>query len=837
MRVHRPSYPRLTGVISTVLLAVTMGATSSIAADRPGVAWTQQFGSPYQDDQILDLVVDPEGATYVVGWSPYPLESDPDPTFDEAFGWVFVRKLGPDGEVIWAQEFTVDGVRGVADATDAGIVVGGLGELASWLRRYDADGQLVWQRDVAVERDADTWLEGVAVGPDGSVTVAGDAGPAFVLRYDPGGDLVWTRRFPIRGGAGEVSAVAVDDTGDIYVVGATTGTLGDKHRGGHDAFVRKYDPDGNVMWTRQFGTRKDDVAADVAVDSAGRVVVAGGTYGKLAGKRKGEQDAFVRVLDPDGRTVWTRQFGSKGWEDTNALAVDDAGGIYVVGLTSGRMTGDEKGGSFLRKLEPDGSHAWTTQFGAKERGWTYAVAAHDADRALVGGESQSSSDPSTTDAFVRMYTPDAAASAGDARLAAPDRGAAGSETDRELGSFSQAGRMRDLHDRRGASLLPDGRVLVVNGFGPSGLWDPATSAWGEAGRLLEARAYGHSAAPLTDGRVLVVGGESMETGEPLASAEVWDPSSSSFSSAGSMATPRMEPTLTPLLDGRVLVTAGRDIFGGGDTASAEVWDRGTKSFASAGSFIEPRASHTVTPLPDGRALFVGGLDAPALERILATAEIWDPDTRSFTPAGSLAEARYNHSATALPDGRVLVVGGSSRERPLATAEIWDPATAAFAPAGSLAEARLGHEAMPLPDGRVLVIGGFDARHDVASAEVWDPANASFHPAGSLLVRREAPAYVLLPDGRVFVTGKDVDDDAYASAEVWDPATEAFSRAGSMAKIRWVDSATLLPDGRVLVVGSGDADGAFAEGWAPNATEQDAEPGPSPSRPASSNTSR
>ena len=112
------------------------------------------------------------------------------------------------------------------------------------------------------------------------------------------------------------------------------------------------------------------------------------------------------------------------------------------------------------------------------------------------------------------------------------------------------------------------------------------------------------------------------------------------------------------------------------------------------------------------------------------AEVWDPATASFSPAGSLAEARELHTATLLPDGRVLVVGGGDADVDdyVAAAEVWDPATASFSPAGSLAEARVNHTATLLPDGRVLVVGGTNHDYDLlASTEVWDPTISTSVP--------------------------------------------------------------------------------------------------------------
>ena len=207
-----------------------------------------------------------------------------------------------------------------------------------------------------------------------------------------------------------------------------------------------------------------------------------------------------------------------------------------------------------------------------------------------------------------------------------------------------------------------------------------------------------------------------------------------------------------LLDGRVLVIGGRG--GPGVSTSAEVWDPATASFSPAGSFAEERAAHTATLLLDGRVLVVGGWD---LNDVFASAEVWDPATASFAPAGSFAEARRDHTATLLPDGRVLVVGGWGADDVLASAEVWDPATATFAPTGSPPRGRFGHAATLLPDGRVLVVGGSGVDDILAStgasAEVWDPATGTFGPAGSLAEGRFGFTATALPDGRVLVIGE------------------------------------------------------------------------------------
>gem|GEM_PF-6838022 len=301
--------------------------------------------------------------------------------------------------------------------------------------------------------------------------------------------------------------------------------------------------------------------------------------------------------------------------------------------------------------------------------------------------------------------------------------------------------------------------------------------------------------------VLIIGGGSEKVRD---SVEVWDPATASSEPAGALVKGRKSHTATLLLDGRVLIVGSSRAI-----AEAEVWDPATSSSELAGQLAEGRRGHTATLLPDGRVLIIGGWKRPGW---LASAEIWDPATMSFGPTGSLAEARVGHAATALPDGRVLVIGGHGAddyaidsgnmvypEEPRTLAEVWDPDTGTFSPAGTLAEGGDSHTATLLPDGRVLVVGGSSLL-----AEIWDPATASFGPAGWLTGGGETAT--ALPDGRVLVVGG-------SSAEVWEPTMASFIPAGTLTG--GGETATALPDGRVLVVGGGGRDvSSIAEIWEP-----------------------
>ena len=232
------------------------------------------------------------------------------------------------------------------------------------------------------------------------------------------------------------------------------------------------------------------------------------------------------------------------------------------------------------------------------------------------------------------------------------------------------------------------------------------------------------------------------------------------------------------------------------------------TFSPTGSMETARSSPTATALPDGRVLIAGGASGQAESSVaLASAELYDPATGTFSPTGSLATARGLHTATLLPDGRVLIAGGNDGSEVLASAELYDPATGKFSPTGPLATARDSHTATALSDGRVLIAAGYDGtRTRFASAELYDPTTGKFSPTGSLATARNGHTATLLSGGRVLITGG-YDGSGYSvSAELYDPATGTFGPTGSMTDARTYHTATLLSDGRVLIAGGGTYDG-------------------------------
>jgi hypothetical protein len=261
--------------------------------------------------------------------------------------------------------------------------------------------------------------------------------------------------------------------------------------------------------------------------------------------------------------------------------------------------------------------------------------------------------------------------------------------DPSTGLFSAIGPITDGCTFCTATLLNDGRVLVARGVGsqPSLLYDPSTNAFATTGLMTTAR-IDHTATLLSDGRVLIVGGFDRTVTMSLASAELYDPETGTFSPTGSMTTPRVGQTATLLSDGRVLIAGGGDKEGTGLAgkvlASAELYDPETGTFSPTGAMGTGRGTQTATLLSDGRVLIVGDSDLRVIAGgsaspgdtlaggSLASAELYDPRTGTFSPTGSMTTARIDQTATLLSDGRVLIAGGADSSGNLSSAELYQP---------------------------------------------------------------------------------------------------------------------------------------------------------------------
>ena len=289
-----------------------------------------------------------------------------------------------------------------------------------------------------------------------------------------------------------------------------------------------------------------------------------------------------------------------------------------------------------------------------------------------------------------------------------------------------------------------------------------------------------------------------------------------FSPAGNMRVPRQDHTATLLPNGQVLVAGGVSLICCDPVSTSELFDPKTNQFHDTGPMSTARYAHTATLLLDGRVLLAGGLAPPGPNipvQALLSAELYDPATGTFTPTGSMVDARSGHTATLLSDGKVLVTGGRDENLNVwQWAEIYDPAIGSFTLTGNTMEPRAYHTAVLLDDGKVLVAGGYgrcdpDGCNSLASAEIFNPTSGAFTPTASLANERDSHSATLLSNRRVVVAGGEDQVSglgpvgSYASAETFDPVTGIFSSASAtMTTSRFAHTATLLPNGRILLTG-------------------------------------
>ena len=273
-----------------------------------------------------------------------------------------------------------------------------------------------------------------------------------------------------------------------------------------------------------------------------------------------------------------------------------------------------------------------------------------------------------------------------------------------------------------------------------------------------------------------------------------------------MNTERAAHSATLLPDGNVLIAGGFREEGTSEIAiaSAELFDPSTNTFTPTNDMNEPRDGHTATLLPNGKVLLAGGWNQHGRT---ATVELYDPQTGTFEYTGSLMAPRQGLTATLLNNGQVLIAGGdSARNRPQLIAELYDPATETFIPAGSLNTGRFGHTATLLTDGKVLLVGGTSGNDNIlASAEVYDPETGQFSPISDATIIRYKHSAVLLQDGNVLIMGGTDRRDwngKYDSAEIYNVKAGTFMKISSLnqARFKLAEAAVRLANGNVLIGG-------------------------------------
>ena len=388
-------------VVGGVLLSPAPGEAASIG-------WTTQFGTRSPDD-AYGVVVDATGGLFVIGQTSGALPGQTNAGMIDAF----LRRYDAAGNEVWTRQFGSserDIPKGVTlDGAGNVYVVGQTfgtfpnqtshGGWDAFLRKYTPAGDEVWTRQfgggggesaasVKVDRAGNTYVVGGTRAALPGHTNIGDF-DCFIVKFDASGADVWTRQFGTNI-EDYALTVSLDADGNPIVAGETGGQMtGASSAGGLDGFVRQYTAAGEVAWTQQFGSPADEYAVGSAISPSGDVLVVGTTTGSLPGhKSDGDADAYIVSYSPRGGALWSRQFGTPGVDDAEAIIFDPSGAMFVAGRTGGPLRGSSaKGGSdaFLAATGPTGDILWVHQFGGPAEDYAMALAAAGNDGFYLAG--------------------------------------------------------------------------------------------------------------------------------------------------------------------------------------------------------------------------------------------------------------------------------------------------------------------------------------------------------------------------------------------------------------------------------------------------------------------
>ncbi len=379
-----------------------------------------------------------------------------------------------------------------------------------------------------------------------------------------------------------------------------------------------------------------------------------------------------------------------------------------------------------------------------------------------------------------------------------------------LGTFRPTGSMTMPRTFHTATLLLDGRVLIAGGnYGSiaggnnrstnsAELFDPSTGSFSPTGPMTTGRAL-HTATLLADGKVLIAGGGFGSNASPN-SAELYDPSTGTFAAIEDMAAAHSFATL--LTNGKVLMSGGAP----SSTANAELYDPAAGTFTAAGDYATPAGLMTATLLADGWVLITGCNPNCGSDTYADIAQLYDPATDTFSSTGSTGAA-YGRTEILLTNGEVLFAGGvNDNGFPYANAQLYDPSTGAFTPTGDMTKARDNHTATLLPDGTVLIAGGgLDVYGPPPccvsdqTAESYDPITGTFGSVTSMTAGRGYHTATLLNDGRVLLAG----------GVYFDSRTQRIGPPNILASAETYTPPNLVPKAALLsLAGDGRGQGAI-----------------------------
>ncbi|HVL31371.1 MAG TPA: kelch repeat-containing protein, partial [Solirubrobacteraceae bacterium] len=604
---------------------------------------------------------------------------------------------------------------------------------------------------------------------------------------------------PAPTGDDSADAIAVA-SGQAYVTGqtssgafpVTTGALQTTLGGEGDAFVTRLTANaGGLVYSTYLGGGSSDQGNGIAV-SGGNAIVGGSTSSgnfpveNPVSLRAGNGDAFVSKLTGDGRSlVHSSIIGGSVGDSGAAVATDSVGAAYLGGQSTlfadgelptagglqpnfggvgGNTDGflvkvsDAAGPIVTRVLPRSGDTSGGSRISIRGRGFTGATQ-------VTFGDTPATNVTVVSPTRIDVSAPPRATGVVHVRVATPGQLSPANPAARFAyaeGDYELAGEMQQARFAGTMTLLPNGKVLAAGGRASQGgaalasaeLYDPLTRTWTATGSMSEAR-FTHTATLLPNGKVLVAGGFGVgltTNAQPnLRSAELYDPATGTWSAAATM-------NVRHALHAAILLR-------GGACESASPPSYCGKVLVASGRTCTPQDN---PPAAGCNSTFT-----------TTVAELYDPNdgpTGSWTEVAPLSAPRTTTDAALLPDGRVLVPAGFPGGQN--TAEVYDPSTNTWTNTDFLQTGRARGGAIRLLDGRVLVVAGFPNNQ---TAELLDPATLSWTTTGPMLgFGRFNQHQTLLPNGKVFVAGG---GNGGATAELYNPQTNAWESAGLLTVAR------------------------------------------------------
>jgi N-acetylneuraminic acid mutarotase len=350
-------------------------------------------------------------------------------------------------------------------------------------------------------------------------------------------------------------------------------------------------------------------------------------------------------------------------------------------------------------------------------------------------------------------------------------------------------------------------LVALLSFSFQPLFCQTQGQWATTGSMQSARELNAQVA-VSGGKVLSIGGVD-NSGNILASAELYSSTSGKWTLTGSMSEAREYFPAVVLKGGKVLVSGGlttSSIVSG----SAEIYDPKTGVWTSAGSLSVARLGHTATLLSSGKVLVTGGCTDNLCAINTAVSELYDPTSNTWSTTGSLNTARHFHTAVTLKTGKVLAIGGSAGSTATTSCELYDASKGTWSSAASTNTARYLNTATLLSDGKVLVTGGANGKYPLTSGELYDPTANTWTLTGNMTIGRYAHTANLLTDGTVLVAGgigqsiscgKDCTGyDPTNKVDIYNETTGTFAAAAALSQSLAYQSMTMLTSGRALEAG-------------------------------------